>query len=222
MQRVFAEEAGHIIDAVLNAILTFGPRRGREGADMRTAIGRTLVHADLFLQNDLIGPEVTRCFDLAAAAGVTRAQFGQVRRVIFETTPVSTDAIGVKHALILLCLSTEARLLSNMRFVSRVEVEVLKDEFNEAFNAAAEQAADDMDSLTYRALIELHGAVSYHLIETARPLPRMLRYQFAVTQPTLVMAQRLYGNAARADELRIENRVIHPAFAPRQGQALSS
>jgi prophage DNA circulation protein len=57
---------------------------------------------------------------------------------------------------------------------------------------------------------------------TARPLPRLLPYQFARVMPTLVLAQRLYADASRADEIRAENHVVHPLFCPLTGFALSA
>jgi prophage DNA circulation protein len=61
-----------------------------------------------------------------------------------------------------------------------------------------------------------------HLVQTALPLPRMLQYQFAQILPSLVMAYKLYDDASRADEVRDENKIVHPAFCPLAGEALSS
>jgi prophage DNA circulation protein len=36
-----------------------------------------------------------------------------------------------------------------------------------------------------------------------------------------VLAYRLYADASRADEIRAENKVVHPAFCPPTGIALS-
>jgi prophage DNA circulation protein len=79
-----------------------------------------------------------------------------------------------------------------------------------------------MDQMTYRALVELHAAIIFHMIETARPLPRMLTFKFAEPMPSLQVAHRLYYDAGRADELRTENKVVHPAFMLPTGQALSA
>jgi prophage DNA circulation protein len=49
----------------------------------------------------------------------------------------------------------------------------------------------------------------------------MLAWQFSQVMSTLILAQRLYYDASRADELRAENRIVHPAFSPRIGRALS-
>jgi len=78
-----------------------------------------------------------------------------------------------------------------------------------------------MAQAMYRALVELHGALMFHLIETARPLPRLLAFEFAAPLATLLIGYRLYADAGRADELRAENKVVHPAFAPPSGRALS-
>jgi prophage DNA circulation protein len=50
----------------------------------------------------------------------------------------------------------------------------------------------------------------------------MTSYQFAVPLPSLVIAHRLYQDASRADQIRAENKVVHPAFCPPLGVALSA
>jgi prophage DNA circulation protein len=65
--------------------------------------------------------------------------------------------------------------------------------------------------------------VTQHLVETARPLPRMVKFRFyAASIPTLVASYKLYDSAARADELLHENKVVHPLFMKRTGKALSA
>ena len=76
--------------------------------------------------------------------------------------------------------------------------------------------------MTYRAIIALHASITFFLIETARPRPRMMSYRFNQMMPTLVQAYRLYADASRADELRYENGIVHPGFAPLGGRALSA
>jgi prophage DNA circulation protein len=93
---------------------------------------------------------------------------------------------------------------------------------NNAFGPVAEAVANEMDAMTYRKIVALHAAISYFLVETARPLPRMLRYRFGQVMTTLTIGQKLYADALRGDEVRAENKIVHPAFAPMQGRALSS
>jgi len=105
--------------------------------------------------------------------------------------------------------------------VSRQDVDNIKAIMTTAFQPAEELAADDMDQVAFMALVQLHAALAFHLDQTARPLPRMLDYAFADVLPTLVLAYRLYANAGRADEVRAENKIVHPAFGLREGKALS-
>ena len=141
--------------------------------------------------------------------------------VAAEATATLGGAL-VKNAGIRLCLATQARIVAAMTFVSRQDVDALKQQLQQPFQDAEEIAADDMDQATFAALIALHGATVNHLVATARPLPRMLNFQFYEPLPSLVMAYRLYDDAGRADELREENKVVHPAFCPQAGRALSA
>jgi len=38
----------------------------------------------------------------------------------------------------------------------------------------------------------------------------------------LTIAYKLYSDASRADEVRAENKIVHPAFCPLVGYGLSS
>jgi len=88
--------------------------------------------------------------------------------------------------------------------------------------AKVEEAfADAMDQASYRALLQLRSGIVGYLTQTAQPLPRLVNFEFYQVLPTLVQAYRLYADASRADELRAENNVVHPLFAPRTGVALS-
>ena len=49
-----------------------------------------------------------------------------------------------------------------------------------------------------------------------------MRFAFARPLSTLVAAYRLYDDASRCDDLRAENRVVHPAFMRQDGYALSA
>jgi prophage DNA circulation protein len=113
-------------------------------------------------------------------------------------------------------------IISSMQFTSRQDVDAKKAEMNVAFEDAIEIAADEMAQMTYQRLVSLHAAVTFYLIETARPLPRMVRYRFFSILPSLAVAHKLYYDSSRADQLRVENKVVHPAFMRLIGRALSN
>jgi prophage DNA circulation protein len=222
MQKTDAEEAAPIARLTMEAILAVTTGQGRSGADLRTAIGDFNAHALALIQGDLSGPPLVAIFELTRKNGATLPQMALIRAVAAAQAPVTLGATLIKNSLINLSLSTEARIIADTEFPSRAAVEDTKAAMTEAFDQMEEIAADDMDVMTYSALVALHAALVEHLITAERPLPHMLNFQFAATGPTLVFAYRLYADASRADQLREENGIIHPLFAPPFGRALSS
>jgi hypothetical protein len=222
MKRLDADEAAPIVDRMLQALLGTVPAKGRPGSDARTAIGDTRANARKLCINDTLGPPLDECFDLARLAGSTSEQINFVRVGIEQESPVSLGGRLAMDAGIRLCLATQARIIAGMTFVSRQDVDAIKQQLFQPFRDAEEIAADSMDQMTFQTLVGLHGAVVNHLVATARPLPRMLRFEFFEPLPSLVMAYKLYDDASRCDELREENKVVHPAFCPMIGKALSA
>ncbi|WP_028164126.1 hypothetical protein [Bradyrhizobium elkanii] len=221
MKRQDAIEAAGIVDRMLANLIATVPSKGRACSQARTTIGDTRANAFKLLIEDAIGPPLDACFDEARLAGTTLQQIESVRRQLDAEITTTLGGILVKNASVRFCLATSGAIIATMDFVSRQDVAQRKSEMSQPFAEAAEIAADDMDSMSYQALVRLHAAITNHLVETARPLPRMLNYQFADVLPSLVLAYRLYDDASRADEVREENKIVHPAFCPIQGQALS-
>lgn len=222
MKRPDADEAAPIVDRMLANLLGTVPAKGRPGSDARTAIGDARANAHKLCIEDALGPPLDECFDLARLAGSTFDHLDYVRLQIEQEAPVLLGGRLVMDAGIRLCLATQARIIASMTFVSRQDVTAIKTQLFQPFQDAEEIAADNMDQMTFQTLVALHGAVTNHLVATARPLPRMTRFEFFESLPSLVMAYKLYDDASRGDELREENKVVHPAFCPRLGQALSA
>jgi prophage DNA circulation protein len=222
MKRSDATEAAPIVDRMLANLIATVPAKGRAGSDARTAISDTRANAFKLCIDDALGSPLIQCFALARQAGSTMQQIEVVRRQVELETPQTLGGQLVQNAGIRLCLASEARIISGMTFVSRQDVDAIKAQMYQPFFDAQEIAADDMDQATFMALVRLNGAMVNHLVATARPLPRMLNFQFFEPLPSLVMAYKLYDDASRCDELREENKVVHPAFCPPTGQALST
>jgi prophage DNA circulation protein len=217
------QEATPIVERTLMRMLSLITAHGRVGSDARTQIGDVLAHCELLLADDAIGEPLDECYTLSRLAGMTLPKFMAVREQTESETPVMAGAILIKNSMVQLCLAHEAMVLSKTVFHSRQDAEQAKLNMNAAFDPAQEIAADDMDATTYQVLVGLHAAVTQHLVETARPLPRMMKFRFyAPSLPTLLAAYKLYDDASRADDLRGENRVVHPLFMMRTGRALSA
>jgi prophage DNA circulation protein len=217
-----ALEAEPIVEGVLEALLKWAPTRGRPGADLRAAVNYVRANVAPLLQTDTLGPPVLQCFELAVATGINLQQMERVRATAETFAPTLVGAIMIRDSLILLAMSMQSNIIIDMEFVSRSDVENTKAMINASFGRMEEVLADQMDSTTFQAVIGLHAAITFYLIEHARPLPRMLNFSFNVTMPSLLMAHRLYADAGRADDIRQENKIVHPLFCPRTGRALSN
>ena len=83
-------------------------------------------------------------------------------------------------------------------------------------DAAADAGQDDL----FAAWRDLAAAARTDLTDRAARLPRVARYALPGPLPALALAQRLHGDAARADELVALARVPHPGFMPAEGPFL--
>jgi prophage DNA circulation protein len=80
--------------------------------------------------------------------------------------------------------------------------------------AALDEAALTAGDALYPALRALSAAVAAHVNAQRPALACGARYVAGSALPSLLLAHRIYGDAARADELEIRNRVRHPGFVP--------
>jgi prophage DNA circulation protein len=222
MDKPDAKEATGIVQRMCTQLAGALPPSGDVATQARASIGDISANAYTMLRNDQLGPPLNEAFILVRAAGASYAQLELVRDSLVAEVPRTVGATLVQNVGIELCLATETEIIVSTTFVSRQDVDVMKAQISDPFNASIEIAADEMDQETFQALTALYGTTVKHLVSTARPLPRMLRYQFAEAMTTLTLAYRLYADASRADEVRDENKIVHPAFCPLTGAALSA
>lgn len=82
-------------------------------------------------------------------------------------------------------------------------------------------AGDVGDDASYEALMALKKTLLLDIAQRSAGLAPIIRYKLARGVPALVLAQLLYKDEGRADELARRNGVAHPAFMPAEGEALS-
>jgi prophage DNA circulation protein len=222
MEKPDALEAQGIVQRLLINLLNTMSDPGQAGINAKVVCGWTAANALALLYYDQIGAPLDACFDLVRQAGATLPKMDVVRVLLSVETPTTLGATMIRDRSINFALAQEGKIISAMEFTSRQDVEQILLAIQAPFNSAEEIAADTMDPMDFRSIIELRAAIVNHLVQTARPLPSMLSYWFATPLPSLVISQRLYGDASRYDEIRAENKVVHPAFCPPEGQALSA
>lgn len=222
MKSADVREAAVIVRLAISGLLaTSNDQRGRAGSDLRHGCGDVSANAEQYITYNQIAPKLAYCFNQARVTGATLDELNRIRTTHVAQTPVSLLARLMNQSCICYSLQQMAIALTAITFTSRTDVDAMRVQLGAAFALSEEVAADAMAQESYQKLIALHAAVMFHLYQTAQPLPQMLDFQFAAIRPTLIQSYRLYADAGRADELRDENKVVHPAFAPRVGRALS-
>jgi prophage DNA circulation protein len=223
MNRQDTYESIPIINRLCTNLASIIVDKGAAGANARMAIGDVVAFAKTLCVSNEIGPALNNCFDMVRQTNCTVQQMMTVRNALAaELAPKTVGATHVKNYSIFLALGHAAKIIATMVFISREDVEIVLQRAQQPFSDAIETAADEMDQKMFQNLIALQSALTNHLVVSARPLPQMLGYQFADVLPSLVIAHRLYADASRADDIRMENKIVHPAFCPVAGRALSA
>lgn len=225
MTRYEYDETLAVLTTVTNALsTTLNGQSGLQQWPARAAIGALVASAPYVIPNAQVGTQLGNCFDLCRQAGATRMGMDGVIQAILATGSFTAiPAVAVALGATYFALVQEAKIVAAMTFTSREDVDAMMVTMNNAFEAPEEFAADSVqDPSVYQAVVACHAALMQYLVAEARPLPRIVTYTFAKRMPTLVLAQRLYQDPTRADELRLENKCVHPLFAPAAGRCLST
>lgn len=217
-----AQEAFAVLGTMLTALQgSLSSGAGSDGAAFRYAIGDLRATGLALIQAGSLGLPLLECFMLALPAGATYASMDQVRAAMLAEAPSGAAAIAVADVGIRFALGRQARILAETTFASSGEVFAALSTVNDAFEPAEDHAADARDPTCYQALIALHATVVRDLTTRAVALPKLVTYRLPAGLTSHALANRLYGEAGRADELRAENGAIHPAFMPPSGTCLS-
>lgn len=211
---------GSILDAILAA--SGAQDLALAGADLDAAIGDLRADAPGLLRPCALFDPLGTCFDLARRTGMTFDAMERLRATIAALTALDARSRFLRARSLALCCVQEARITATTTFASRDEVDRVMGALTAAFTVSQEDAADVGDAAGYGALVSLRAAAVRDLTSRSRPLPKLVGYVFRRVYASLTLAQRLYGDAGRADELVAENAAVHPLFMPRSGRALSA
>jgi hypothetical protein len=204
---------------------------GLQGAVARRAAGDLVANAEVYIRNGGLSVPILNVFNQVQIAGATFDGMDMVRGSIDAYVPVYLVTQLIQDAGLRFSMSQLGRILTNLTFVSRDDADRYLNRILDAFYPIIEDVANGDDVGTYQALIALQAAIVYDITVRGRLLPRIISYEFAINYPAHAMAQRIYPDAClpgadtttsqRAYQLVTENKVIHPAFMPVSGIALS-
>lgn len=211
-----AQILGFLIQAVPHSATT-----GIAGAQIHADIGSLNATAGTQLNSGMFSVSLANCFYDAFSTGISFVSMSNVRAQILTLKPVSPSAILLVQLAEYYSLVMEGRIIAAMTFTSSNQVENLITEIHSEFEHAQDNAANENDATVYLALINLHASITNLLVSSTYALPRIVQYRLGKSVPSLLLAQILYSDGSRADELLQENNVVHPAFMPVIGTALS-
>jgi hypothetical protein len=211
-----------IVKRTTSSLLTFVNKPGRQGAQLRHAVGDLNAYVEIYIADATFAERLRSCFSLATDAGISLAWLDKVLRSLSTETPKSLTARSVVQNSAIFALAQQGRIIAKTEFRSRDDVDDTMRRMKAWFDEARDRAADIMENPSYLSLLDLAAAVTRYLTDIARPLPRMLRYDLPVVYPSLTASNYIYGEGDRAEELVAENRIVHPLFMKRTLRALSA
>jgi hypothetical protein len=216
------EQMEDIMTRVAAGLLAFSAPKGRPASILRRRLGDLLAFFDRYVGDRTLPQRLLDAYHAAVDAGITLAALDRVILQLYDEDPLEGAPTIFTHVNILFALAQEAHVLRlRTTFTSQQDVQIGMAKMKGQFDTAKELTADEDDSSTYRALVDLAAKVTRYLVDIGRPLPRVVPYDLG-PQPALSLAYRIYSDSARWDELVKENKVVHPAFVFSPIRALSA
>ncbi len=106
------------------------------------------------------------------------------------------------------------RAITGVVFSAYEDAVAARDSLSEAIDRIAVGAADAGDDDGFAAMEALRRAMVRDVTARGGSLARVTAWRAPTDRPLLVIAQEIYGDALRADELAVRNRIAHPGFVP--------
>jgi hypothetical protein len=217
-----AQEIAEIVQRTTANLLSFSAMRGRAGIELRYTIGDLNAYVRDYLADGSFADRLRTCFRLATSAGISLDWMDKVIDGLVKEKPSTLMAISVVENALIMAVAQDGRIIAATTYQSRDDIDITMRRMKVWFDILKEMFADTLSGAGYDAFITLVAAITRHLADSARPLPRMLRYDLAASMPGLAISQYIYGEGGRAEELSAENKTVHPLFCQRTLRALSA
>lgn len=144
---------------------------------------------------------------LEKLASATSAEYQQ-------STAGAEIAETVNSLIIVLCSGAMAAAASESNPTSRDEAEQITRRVSEQLDAALLVAGDRADDELYSDLLQVRSSFLETMSAISVGLSELMQFNSAQPLPALTLANRLYQDVSRTDELIQESSVPHPAFMP--------
>lgn len=125
-----------------------------------------------------------------------------------------TNATALERLVTLAAGAEAVRATAAISFDSYDEAVAVRDDLADRLEQAAVAAADIGDDAAFLRLSALRLTMVRDVTRRGGSLARVYSHTPPTTEPALVTAQRLYGDAGRADQIVARNGLRHPGFVP--------
>ena len=223
MKKTERAEATELSLRIMEQLTTFSVSSfSTAAAAMRLTIGQYMSNFTELQLGTTVGTELFACFEAARTAGATLGTMDRVRETMFVETPTFPLTVAIVNAAIIMSFAEQCQIISVTEFVSRTELDVIIDKMVPIIDNIKINWSDSFVIRDYQNFIAVSALLIQHLSATERQLPRIVQLSFPVNYPSLALANRIYGDGSRSDELIAENKTVHPAFMARDIRALSA
>lgn len=145
---------------------------------------------------------------------------------ITTLAPIGASIVAARRATAAMCqqiaLASVALACADWNPTSSEQAEALRLMVADKMDMAATTAADAGYTDVWKALRDLRSSLTAFLADQASQLPDQITVTRNSPVPALVLAQQLYADGSRSDDLITRANPVHPAFMPVSFQALSS
>lgn len=169
-------------------------------------------------------PYASAALAVTEAVRASAATPGDAVRALIDLAGFSSDpseagdaATAHQQAATLMQRSAAVSLVNaaaTYRPATADEAIALRNSIVDVLDVLIDAAGDADDDTSYQALRTMRAAIVLQLNLTGATLPSLAAFTLAGTMPALALAQRLYRDPSRADELALRAGAKHPAFLP--------
>jgi len=211
-----------IIDRMLTNLLASITIKNSDSAKLRAQIGALRVDAIVDVSEGVFLDQLGVCFDAAYVLPVALSGLTKLHDDLLKETATGEYTDNIVGCSLVICMATESKLISGLVFKSLDDANATMQTMTQAFSSVGERVVEFDDPSIYLALIKLQASVTAHLASTARPLPRIVTFDLPTGLPALALSNRIYYDPSRWEEIVDENKIVHPAFCPREIRGLAS
>jgi hypothetical protein len=217
------EQAADMLIGMLDTLMSGVPPSQHPQRDaLRVMVATLRNNAEEEVRGTTLGTQLDQIFKQADLAGITFAGAEATVQYLFgQSASKSLLTQYIFRSALVMAMALECKVVARTTFKTRDDAQAMIVHMTDIFEQAKMIGIDDVDVLVYQTLTAMGGAIINHLSNTGFQLPRFVAWQSKTRMPSLYLAQRIYADASRSDEIEDENGIINPCFVPMNIRVLS-